>query len=96
MWNKKAPSNMDVPQLPSQQQRKSETMKTQGDLFPVNLSTPHSIISDGKQVGRAIEHACVLTRAHAHQTVHHRCLSALDVPAAAPWSTCAEQMERVQ
>jgi hypothetical protein len=50
MWTKRAPSNMDVPQLPSLQMRKSEAMKTQGDLFPVNLCTPHSVISDAKQV----------------------------------------------
>jgi len=49
MWTKKAPSNMDPPQLPSSHQKKAEALKTQGDLFPVNLSTPHSIIADAKQ-----------------------------------------------
>lgn len=51
MWSKKAPSNMDMPQLPSQQlEKKADSMKTQGDLFPVNMCTPHSVIADAKQV----------------------------------------------
>ncbi|KAF5842037.1 ATP synthase [Dunaliella salina] len=49
MWTKRAPSNMEVPQLPSSHQRKAESMKAQGDLFPVNLSTPHSMIADATQ-----------------------------------------------
>jgi len=50
-WMKKAPSNMDVPQLPSNFLGKAEALKTQGDLFPVNLCTPHGITAEAKMVG---------------------------------------------
>jgi hypothetical protein len=52
-WLKKAPSTMDVPQMPSSFLKSSATgeSKVNGDLFPVNFYTPHGVLADGKQVG---------------------------------------------
>jgi len=50
LWTKKAPSTMSVPELPSDFiAAKGLDIKVQGDLFPVNFFTPHSIITEAKQ-----------------------------------------------
>lgn len=51
IWNKRAPSTMGLPELPSNfvAAKASADVKVQGDLFPVNFFTPHSIITEGKQ-----------------------------------------------
>ncbi|GFR45034.1 hypothetical protein Agub_g6401 [Astrephomene gubernaculifera] len=46
-WAKKAPSTMAVPELPSNFTNVSTENQTQGDLFPVNFYTPHSVMADG-------------------------------------------------
>ncbi|KAG2501389.1 hypothetical protein HYH03_001177 [Edaphochlamys debaryana] len=46
-WNKKAPSTLLVPELPSNFTNVSTENQTQGDLFPVNFYTPHSVLADG-------------------------------------------------
>lgn len=53
LWNKKAPNNMDVPQLPSSFLKATSTgdSKTSGDLFPVNFYMPHGVLCDMAQVG---------------------------------------------
>ncbi len=52
MWLKKAPSTMEVPQMPSNFLKATATgeSKVQGDLFPVNFYTPHGMLADGVQV----------------------------------------------
>jgi F-type H+-transporting ATPase subunit delta len=53
LWNKKAPSTLAPPEFPSNFAKEdAEGSKVQGDLFPVNFFTPHSIVADNKQVGR--------------------------------------------
>ncbi len=54
-WNKKAPSTMPVPLMPSGFLKAAATgeSKVTGDLFPVNFYTPHGIIADMAQVGGA-------------------------------------------
>lgn len=51
MWLKKAPSTMEVPQMPSNFLKATATgeSKVQGDLFPVNFYTPHGMLADGVQ-----------------------------------------------
>ncbi|KAG2432240.1 hypothetical protein HXX76_009159 [Chlamydomonas incerta] len=46
-WNKKAPSQLVVPELPSNFTNVSTDNQTQGDLFPVNFYTPSSVLADG-------------------------------------------------
>ncbi|GLC35101.1 hypothetical protein PLESTB_000554500 [Pleodorina starrii] len=46
-WAKKAPSTLAVPELPSNFTNVSTESQTQGDLFPVNFYTPHSVLADG-------------------------------------------------
>jgi hypothetical protein len=43
---------MAVPELPTNflPDKGSTESKVQGDLFPVNFFTPHSLLSEGKQV----------------------------------------------
>lgn len=55
-WHKQAPSTMAVPELPTNflPDKGSTENKVQGDLFPVNFFTPHSIISYNKQVGQVM------------------------------------------
>jgi F-type H+-transporting ATPase subunit delta len=52
LWNKKAPSTLGVPEFPSNfvSDKATGDSKVQGDLFPVNFFTPHSILSAAKQV----------------------------------------------
>jgi hypothetical protein len=53
MWDKKAPSTMAVPEVPSNflpDAEGSTDSKVHGDLFPVNFVTPHSILSEAAQV----------------------------------------------
>lgn len=47
-WTKQAPSNLDVPQLPSMFLTSQSTgeSQVQGDLFPVNFYTPHGVLAD--------------------------------------------------
>ena len=51
-WIKKAPSTMDVPQLPTNFLKATSTgeSKVTGDMFPVNFFTPHSILAEMAQV----------------------------------------------
>lgn len=51
LWAKKGPQNLDAPEFPSNFLSKglSPESQVQGDLFPVNFFTPHSIITDAKQ-----------------------------------------------
>ena len=51
-WLKKAPSTMDVPQVPSNFLKATALgdSKVTGDLFPVNFFTPHGILSEMAQV----------------------------------------------
>ncbi|KAJ9526799.1 ATP synthase [Haematococcus lacustris] len=52
LWNKKAPSTLSVPEFPSNflpDDGKPGESKVQGDLFPVNFFTPHSILCQAKQ-----------------------------------------------
>jgi hypothetical protein len=52
-WAKKAPSTLAPPEFPSNFAKEDgEGSKVQGDLFPVNFFTPHSILADNKQVGK--------------------------------------------
>ncbi|KXZ41615.1 hypothetical protein GPECTOR_362g135 [Gonium pectorale] len=46
-WAKKAPSTLVAPELPSKFTNISTENQTQGDLFPVNFYTPHSVLADG-------------------------------------------------
>ncbi|PNH06667.1 ATP synthase subunit delta', mitochondrial [Tetrabaena socialis] len=46
-WLKKAPSTLEAPAVPSTWTNVSTENQTQGDLFPVNFYTPHSILADG-------------------------------------------------
>eukprot|EP00798_Chlamydomonas_sp_ICE-L_P014841 gene14841-20895_t len=50
-WTKTAPSNMDLPQFPSNFLKADSIgeSKTQGDLFPVNFYTPHSLLANNVQ-----------------------------------------------
>lgn len=47
-WNKKAPSTLETPQFPSNFLNLQGTgdSQVQGDLFPVNFYTPHSVLAD--------------------------------------------------
>lgn len=46
-WTKKAPSTLAVPEVPSKFTSVATENQTQGDLFPVNFYTPHSVLADG-------------------------------------------------
>eukprot|EP00798_Chlamydomonas_sp_ICE-L_P032224 gene32224-16783_t len=50
-WSKIAPSNMDLPQFPSNFLKAEATgeSKVSGDNFPVNFYTPHGLLSNGEQ-----------------------------------------------
>lgn len=48
MWNKTAPSNLAVPEVPSNFMPAS-TPAVEGDKFPVNFYTPHGVISDAAE-----------------------------------------------
>lgn len=67
-WHKKAPSTMNVPEFPTnflKDKTGTGESKVQGDLFPVNFFTPHSIIADAKQVS-------VAPRIAIHRIVHRK------------------------
>ncbi len=56
-WVKKAPSTMNVPELPSGflQATADGESKVSGDLFPVNFYTPSGVLSDMQQVDANIK-----------------------------------------
>lgn len=49
-WNKQAPSSLELPQLPSNftPEYKEGESQADGERFPVNFYTPHSVISEEK------------------------------------------------
>lgn len=51
-WAKKAPQTLVVPEVPSNFIKSQSTGESlvQGELFPVNFYTPHSVLSDGVMV----------------------------------------------
>lgn len=55
-WMKKAPQNLELPEFPSNFMKMGGTGDSlaQGDLFPVNLYTPHGVLCDGGKVGGLI------------------------------------------